>query len=351
MRNVKPGHTRPIVCIDAGHYGLFNRSPVVPEYYESTMNWALAFLLDTQLGLYGIEVRHTRTDPDKDMALTARGQASRGADLFLSLHSNAAGDASVRYVLALHMVDDNCGEMDEQSAEIARLLAEAVGFVMDRPWQTWSTKSDHDRDGNGYEDDYYGVLRGAHSVGTPGVIIEHGFHTHADTARWLLVMENLQRLAETEAGVIAEYFDVEMAQDTPTGQEVYYRVRKSWEDAASQLGAFCLLGNAIDSCPKGYNVYDWNGTAVFENKPTKEVYEMNMRILCEGCLGEDVKALQILLKGRGYQCGAYGPNGDGVDGDYGKATGDAVEAYQRAKGLAVDRAAGPETMGSLLGVS
>jgi len=73
--------------------------------------------------------------------------------------------------------------------------------------------------------------------------------------------------------------------------------------------------------------------------------------LCEGCLGEDVKALQILLKGRGYQCGAYGPNGDGVDGDYGKATGDAVEAYQRAKGLAVDRAAGPETMGSLLGVS
>lgn len=93
------------------------------------------------------------------------------------------------------------------------------------------------------------------------------------------------------------------------------------------------------------------GGAVENNNTTKEVYEMNMRILREGDKGEDVKALQILLKGRGYQCGTYGPNGDGVDGDYGKATGDAVEAYQKDHGLAVDRTAGPETMGSLLGVS
>lgn len=351
MKNVKPGHTRPIVCIDAGHYGLYNRSPVAPEYYESTMTWALAFLLDTQLSLYGIEVRHTRADPDKDMALTARGQASQGADLFLSLHSNAAGDASVRYVLALHMVDDNCGAMDEQSAELARLLAEAVGFVMDLPWKMWSVKSSSDRDGNGYKDDYYGVLRGAHSVGTPGVIIEHGFHTHAETAEWLMVEENLEKLAKAEAAKIAQYFDVEMAEDTPTGQDVLYRVRKSWEDTASQIGAFNILDNAILACEQGYTVYDWNGTAVFENKPTKEVYEMKMRILREGCLGEDVKALQILLKGRGYQCGTYGPNSDGVDGDYGKATGDAVEAYQQANGLPDDREAGPVTMGSLLGVS
>ena len=29
------------ICIDAGHYGKYNRSPVVPEYYESDMVWKL----------------------------------------------------------------------------------------------------------------------------------------------------------------------------------------------------------------------------------------------------------------------------------------------------------------------
>ena len=29
------------ICLDAGHYAKYNRSPVVPEYYESVMNWKL----------------------------------------------------------------------------------------------------------------------------------------------------------------------------------------------------------------------------------------------------------------------------------------------------------------------
>ena len=49
MRNVKPGHIVPCVCIDAGHYGQYNQSPVVPEYYESDMNWKLHILLKGEL--------------------------------------------------------------------------------------------------------------------------------------------------------------------------------------------------------------------------------------------------------------------------------------------------------------
>lgn len=235
MKNVKHGHEHPIVCIDAGHYGLYNRSPVVPAYYESTMNWALAKLLDTQLGTYGIEVCHTRTNQSKDMALATRGRASKGADLFLSLHSNADDSENVRYVVAMYQVDDNCGEMDEQSREVAEILAKTVGEVMDLPWQTWSTKSSSDRDGNGYKDDYYGVLRGAHEVHTPGVIIEHGFHTHAATAQWLLVNENLEKLAKAEAAAIARYFDVEAAEVTPTKTE--YTLDQFIRDVQAACGA------------------------------------------------------------------------------------------------------------------
>lgn len=42
-----------------------------------------------------------------------------------------------------------------------------------------------------------------------------------------------------------------------------YKVRKRWEDAAGQLGAFESLDNAKKACIAGYNVYDWNGKAVY----------------------------------------------------------------------------------------
>lgn len=45
----------------------------------------------------------------------------------------------------------------------------------------------------------------------------------------------------------------------------YYRVRKSWEDVASQLGAYTVLANAKTMADKhpGYEVYDWNGKQVY----------------------------------------------------------------------------------------
>ena len=45
----------------------------------------------------------------------------------------------------------------------------------------------------------------------------------------------------------------------------WYRVRKSWADSKSQLGAFKILDNAkkkVDENP-GYTVYDWNCNAIY----------------------------------------------------------------------------------------
>lgn len=82
-----------------------------------------------------------------------------------------------------------------------------------------------------------------------------------------------------------------------------------------------------------------------ETKPTKTEegkYTMEMRVIKEGHKGEDVKALQILLNGRGYNCGS-------VDGIFGSKTLSAVKKYQKAKKLSVDGMVGPATMGSLMG--
>ena len=86
------------------------------------------------------------------------------------------------------------------------------------------------------------------------------------------------------------------------------------------------------------------GGAVENNTTNEGDFTLEMRKLKNGCKGEDVRALQILLMGRGYSCGNRG-----ADGVFGNDTHSAVCRYQKAKGLAVDGIAGKNTMGSLLG--
>lgn len=74
-------------------------------------------------------------------------------------------------------------------------------------------------------------------------------------------------------------------------------------------------------------------------------YTIPMRNLEKGCKGEDVRALQILLIGRGYDCGKYG-----ADGDFGSATEKAVKACQKDNHLEQNGVAGRDTLGALLGV-
>ena len=54
----------------------------------------------------------------------------------------------------------------------------------------------------------------------------------------------------------------------------YYRVRQTWEDEASQLGAYKLLANAKTKCDEnpGYFVFTNDGTAIYpENETIQEV--------------------------------------------------------------------------------
>lgn len=53
-----------------------------------------------------------------------------------------------------------------------------------------------------------------------------------------------------------------------TSEDELYRVRKSWADEKSQIGAYKSLDNAKAACPTGYAVYDHNGKEVYRNKET-----------------------------------------------------------------------------------
>lgn len=54
--------------------------------------------------------------------------------------------------------------------------------------------------------------------------------------------------------------------DTSSTTTTYYRVRKTWTDAKSQIGAYTSLTNAKKNCPLGYSVFDEQGKAVYSPK-------------------------------------------------------------------------------------
>jgi N-acetylmuramoyl-L-alanine amidase len=189
------------ICLDAGHYGKYNRSKVVPEYYESEMNWKLHNYLAVELEGYGFEVVKTRAELGKDLGLVARGKASVGCDLFLSIHSNACDTESVDYPLVVTMQD---GKGDKLGLTIAKKIQELMGTAQ-------AGKIAKKRGTNGGE--WYGVLDGADRVGTMGMIIEHSFHTNTKAASWLLNDANLKAMAKAEAEIIAAWFGVEKKEE------------------------------------------------------------------------------------------------------------------------------------------
>lgn len=207
------------VCLDAGHYGKYNRSPVYPSYYESDMTWKLHNYLADELGKYNVEVVKTRPNQATDLELTARGRKGAGCNLFLSLHSNASSQPTAKYALAITMRSNTAETYDEKSAEIGKLLVNAVAKVMGTTTKVSTKPADGwDRDGNGkYDDEWYGVLQGAKMAKVPGVILEHGFHTNLEQTKWLSDDANLKKLAEAEAKVIADWLGAKQA--TPKKEE------------------------------------------------------------------------------------------------------------------------------------
>ena len=225
------------ICLDAGHHGSqYNRSPVVGSYYESVMVWALHLKLKAQLEARGFEVMTTRADIDEDLSVYNRGAASKGCSAFISLHSNACEKESVDYPVVYRAYDDLNG-VDALALRIAKRIGEVMGTR--QAGRTAIRK-------NSAGGEYYGVLRGARAVGTPiYMLIEHSFHSNTAAAEWLSVDTNLDKLAVTEAELLAEHFGV---QAVPEGRTA---VMGKAQATAQQMALSCRNGNAapqLTSC-------------------------------------------------------------------------------------------------------
>lgn len=186
----------PKILLDAGHYGNYNRSPVVPQYCEAKRMWDLHLLVKKYLEQYGFGVDLTRTNQKKDLALSKRGAKAKGYDLLLSLHSDACDSESVNRATVFYAFDDW-----KNASVLAKRLASKIGECMG---VSGTAKTKKSTNGNW---DYYSVMFYARQVRCPlYFIIEHSFHTNKASATWLMSDSNLDKLARAEAKVIAEYF-------------------------------------------------------------------------------------------------------------------------------------------------
>ena len=229
MRKRVTAMSKVKICLDAGHIGsTYNQSPVVKTYYESTMAWKLHLKLKAALEQRGFEVVTTRAAIDTPMDVYARGAAARGCDVFLSLHSNACDTESVDYPVVYRAYDNQ-----NNADTLARAIALAIGQLMGTRQQGRTATRRNNAGG-----EYYGVLRGARAAGVPVyLLVEHSFHTNTAAAKWLSVDENLDRLAEAEADLLAGYFNVQ------TAPEIRTSIMGTAQATAQQMALFCRSRN------------------------------------------------------------------------------------------------------------
>lgn len=217
------------ICIDAGHYGRYNHSPVVNEYWESEMTWKLHLLLKKHLEAYGFKVITTRKEQEKDLALYQRGATSKGCDLFLSLHSNACGTESVDRV-------DVYAPLSGKGHDIAKKLADCIATTMETK-QGGFVRTRQGESGG----EYYGVIRGAVAVGTIGLLVEHSYHTNTRSTKWLLDDNNLDKLAKAEAKVLAEYFGI--VEETDEVENERTKIAGASQATAWQMTDYIMMKN------------------------------------------------------------------------------------------------------------
>lgn len=74
---------------------------------------------------------------------------------------------------------------------------------------------------------------------------------------------DLYRLRKDVAAAMGSAAVEPTVEPTQKDENQIYRIRKSWDDAASQIGAYTIYDNAVAACVDGYAVFDSNGKQLY----------------------------------------------------------------------------------------
>lgn len=161
------------ICIDPGHSGPFEPGACAGEVTEAELNLIVAKKLGLMLSYCGYEVIYTRKGNIEDDELLWRTEFAnqQQADLFISIHCNAADSEEVRGFEIYHYPEST--ESNKLAESIHRAFL-AFPYTLDR----------------GVKDANFTVLK---ETNMPAVLIELAFLSSA-LDRQLLTSEILQTM-------------------------------------------------------------------------------------------------------------------------------------------------------------
>ena len=231
------------IMIDPGHYtDHVNQSPIDLNYYESKTVWDLALYLQKELRAKGVIADLTRNDIDENPGLVERGEKSKGYDLFISIHTNSTGDGKPSDTADFPVCFTQLsGAVDD----LADIFLDKLGKMFGSKYPGYKQAED-----NGYGQDKLGVLRGAANVGTPGILVEHGFHTNKYNLRDLENQTFLKNLAIVDAGIIIDWVNSKKDIVVPPNATSLYGVVKGVPDGDPGLNVRLGPGTGYSTIEK-----------------------------------------------------------------------------------------------------
>ena len=223
------------------------------EVKEWTINDQVADFIPEAADQYeGLELLRT-DDPTGEQFVdiperTAKANAW-GADMYLDMHHNAGikGGTGGGVMAFYH---PNSEEGKEYAAAIYEDVIAAGGLK-----------------GNRAEPIQGKAFDSLRLTNMPAVLMEYGFMDSVTDAPVIVTKAYSKLCAYATVEAIARIAGLKKkakSVDKPDPEHLY-RIRKSWHDAASQLGAYVNLELAKAVCPVGYSVYNWTGNTVYYN--------------------------------------------------------------------------------------
>lgn len=257
------------IAIDAGH-GLKTAGKRLAKELDitQTREWALnnrvACFFAEAANQYDVEIlRVDDTTGATDVSLSNRCKKANnwGADFYLSIHHNAGINlGSGGGIVAFSNKEGTTGAKYRDAIYDACIAAGGLKGNRSDPTQAKG---------------WYVVK----NTKAPAVLMEYGFMDSKTDAPIILTEEYSKLVAYATMEGIAKVAGLQKkntttaTQETAKTEEQLYRVRTSWDNASSQIGAYKSLENAKKACPVGYTVYDKDGKSVYSNKAASVIVD------------------------------------------------------------------------------
>lgn len=242
-----------VIVLDPGHDPVCNDRAWVNGVWEPQLNWKIATAMKEELEKYSnVKVYINRfwnecpgyTDygsKAEKYCLDARVDraANYKADLYISIHNNAAGNGTLQNSANGAMIFvSNYSKYTSDSKTLANNMLNLLGKLglknNGAKVQTWN--------GGTYDDgsvwDYYGVIRRSVLKGFPGILIEHAFMDSPKDLSYLTSDAKLEAMGVADAQAVVNYFGlIPREEQEIVGTKIDYRTHVQtygWQNYVSE---------------------------------------------------------------------------------------------------------------------